>query len=205
MTPPSPASSWHRLLAEARAGSREAFGRLLDDIRPYLLVVARDELDAELRAKLGASDLVQDSLLLAHDRLGQFQGSSPEQFKGWLRQILLRRAANWRRHYLGTAMRHAGREVPLLDQPGPAGHGVAEPACPADTPGAAFVRREEREVVRRALGRLPEDYRRVLLLRTTERRPFEEVGRLLGRSADAARMLWGRAVEALQAELGDQP
>jgi RNA polymerase sigma factor (sigma-70 family) len=63
------------------------------------------------------------------------------------------------------------------------------------------VAREQAETVDAALGRLPEDYRRVIELRNREDRPFAEVGAILGRSADAARMLWFRAVERLQREL----
>ena len=61
-----------------------------------------------------------------------------------------------------------------------------------------------RELVR-ALERLPEDYRRVIILRYQEQLPFEEIGRLLQRSPDAARKLWARAVERLHEELDPPP
>jgi RNA polymerase sigma-70 factor (ECF subfamily) len=60
---------------------------------------------------------------------------------------------------------------------------------------------EKAEAVARALERLPEDYRRVITLRNQERREFEEIGRLMERSTDAARRLWSRAIERLQQEL----
>ncbi len=53
----------------------------------------------------------------------------------------------------------------------------------------------------RALGRLPEDYRRVMLLRYQKEMTFAEIGREMRRSADAARMLWTRALERLKQEL----
>jgi hypothetical protein len=43
-------------LAAARAGSREALGQALQACRGYLLLLAERELDADLRAKGGASD-----------------------------------------------------------------------------------------------------------------------------------------------------
>ena len=52
-----------------------------------------------------------------------------------------------------------------------------------------------------AIGRLPDDYRQVIALRYQEGLAFEEVGRRLGRSTDAARMLWARAVDRLKQEL----
>ncbi len=63
--------------------------------------------------------------------------------------------------------------------------------------------REEADRVDAALARLPEDHRRVIELRNREGRPFGEIGDILGRSADAARMLWFRAVERLQRELAE--
>ena len=59
----SPQSNTGRRLAEARAGSQEALGKLLESFRAYLLLIAQCELDAELRAKGGASDLVQQTFL----------------------------------------------------------------------------------------------------------------------------------------------
>ena len=57
----------------------------------------------------------------------------------------------------------------------------------------------------RALGRLPEDYREVLLLRYQGDLSFEEIGRRLGRSANAARKLWLRALHKLEQELEAPP
>src|SRR5262245_40328741 len=50
-------------LAMARAGEGEALGRVLDSCRGYLLMIARQELDAGLQAKGGASDLVQETFV----------------------------------------------------------------------------------------------------------------------------------------------
>jgi RNA polymerase sigma factor (sigma-70 family) len=65
--------------------------------------------------------------------------------------------------------------------------------------------RERAELVRRALDRLPEDYRWALLWRYQETLSFEEIGRLLQRSPNAARKLWARALVRLQQELEPPP
>jgi RNA polymerase sigma-70 factor (ECF subfamily) len=64
---------------------------------------------------------------------------------------------------------------------------------------------EQDEALQAALGRLPADYRQVITLRYHEQLSFEEIGRLLQRSPDAARKLWARAVERLQEELDPPP
>ena len=56
-----------------------------------------------------------------------------------------------------------------------------------------------------ALAQLPDDYRQVITLRHQEQRSFEEIGILLGRSSEAVRKLWSRAIERLKQELGAPP
>ena len=42
----------------------------------------------------------------------------------------------------------------------------------------------------------------MLILRNLEFLPFEEVGRRMGRSAGAVRMLWARALEKITQQMG---
>ncbi len=204
MRPVSSSASWLQRLRDARSGDTKAIGRLLEDFRPYLLHLARAELDIDLQAKLGGSDLVQDSLLDAHAHFHQFRGNQPDELRAWLRQILLNLLANWRQYFRDAEKRDVGREVPLGS---PAGSDAASNwlADESLSPSDNAIRNEEQQLVQQALGRLDEHYRQVIIWRSFERRPFEEIGRLLGRSADAARMLWGRAVEALQREVAAAP
>ena len=69
------------------------------------------------------------------------------------------------------------------------------------SPSGEAMAREQAEAIRRAVERLPDDYRRVIVLRYQEERGFEEIGDLLGLTANAARKLLLRAVERVQREL----
>src|SRR5215472_18934808 len=100
-------------LAAARAGSREALGQALEAFRGYLLLLAQEDLDPELRAKGGASDLVQDTFLEAQRDFGQFHGASVDELRAWLRRLLLNNMANFTRQYRERAKREVRREVPL--------------------------------------------------------------------------------------------
>jgi RNA polymerase sigma-70 factor (ECF subfamily) len=60
---------------------------------------------------------------------------------------------------------------------------------------------ERADAVRSAIARLPDDYQTVLRLRYDEDLPFDEVARQMGRTPNAVRKLWSRAVERLQQEL----
>ena len=189
-----PTDTLHRLEA-ARAGSPEALGQLLDGCRQYLLAVAGQQLPADVQGKVGPDDLVQETFLKAHRNFGRFHGRGEDELLAWLRQILRNTLANVLRRYRGTARREVGREVALgADAPGARGAGLASDTPP---PPDDLVAEEEAAALRRALGQLPEDYQQVIRWRNWERRPLEEIGRLLGRSPEAARKLWARAVDRL--------
>ncbi len=59
---------------------------------------------------------------------------------------------------------------------------------------SAIAADEESQRIVRLLEQLPEDYRQVVWLRNWEQMSFDEIGRKLGRSADAVRKLWYRAL-----------
>jgi RNA polymerase sigma-70 factor (ECF subfamily) len=196
--PDQNAADW---LFAARAGSVEALGQAFEACRGYLLLIAQRELDADLRAKGGASDLVQETFVEVQRDFKNFQGDSEAELLAWLRRLLLNNVGNFARHYQGTAKRRTSREVVF------GGDSSIVPcltlAAPQVTPSGEVVAQERADAVRKALERLPDDYRQVLVLRYQEDRTFAEIGELMGRSGNAIRKLWLRAVERIQQELGD--
>lgn len=192
-----------QLLLEARAGDAATLGRLLELYRRYLGLLARLQIGARLQGKVDASDLVQETFLAAHRNFPRFQGTSEAQFVRWLRQILATNLANLLRHYLGTRGRDVRleREVEadldrssiLLDQ------GLV---APQPSPSEQAVRRERAVLLADALGRLPEDYREVLVLRHLEGLTFPQVAARMERSLDSVEKLWMRALARLRQTMG---
>jgi RNA polymerase sigma-70 factor (ECF subfamily) len=195
------AAQW---LAAARAGSREALGQVLETFRAYLLLVADRELDPKLRAKGGASDLVQETFLEAQRDFGGFQGRTEAELLGWLRRMLLNNVGCFSRRYRDTGKRAVGREVGLAAD-GSTDTPLPEPAADAPSPSGQAMAQEQTVALRQVLERLPEDYRQVIVLRYLEGRSFEEIARLLNRSPGAARKLWARAMQHLRAEWKGAP
>jgi RNA polymerase sigma-70 factor (ECF subfamily) len=70
-----------------------------------------------------------------------------------------------------------------------------------NSPDGSAIRREEAATLNQVLDRLPPEYRRVLQLRYWSGMSFVDMAPQLGRSPDAARKLWYRALERLQSEL----
>src|SRR6516162_4284182 len=110
-------SEWSRrtsqLIRAARAGSSEALGRLLEGCRAYLLLAANRDLASDLRAKGGASDLVQDTFLEAQNDFPQFQGHTHQDLLHWLCGILRHNLADFRRRYRDRAARQINQELRL--------------------------------------------------------------------------------------------
>jgi RNA polymerase sigma-70 factor (ECF subfamily) len=184
------------LMSRSRQGCASALGELLEQCRDYLLFVANQEFDNDLRALVGPSDLVQETFVHAQQQFAAFRGTSESELIGWLRAILLSRELAAYRRYRTAAKRRVVRQS-LLHEPASADelarHAVADAPSPSSIAGLA----EETAILEQALRRLPADYERVVRLRYWEDLTFPQIGQQMGRSAEAARKLWFRAVELL--------
>ena len=163
-----------------------------------MLAIASRELDPDLMAKGGASDLVQETFLEAQC---DFRGSGVLHRRScaWLRQVLLHNVGAFTRRFRATSKRAVGLEVAI--DGGLSAAGTNEPKAASNlSPSGVAIEHEQSSALRRALERLPEEYRRVVCLRFDEDRSFEEIGELTGRSPNAARKVWARAMERLRLE-----
>jgi RNA polymerase sigma-70 factor (ECF subfamily) len=176
-----------------------ALGRRLEEYRGYLTILARTQLGRRLQGKVGASDVVQETFLHAVRDFVHFRGSSDQELAGWLRQILAARLADLVRRYRGTQGRDVRLEQSLqveLDQSSQVlDRGLV---APLSSPSQQAVRHEQATRLAQALERLPQDYREVLVLHHLEWCDFPEVARRMGRSVEAVKKLWARALARLR-------
>ena len=77
-----------RLVLQAQAGSREAFGALVKQFEPAVFATVM----SRLRHRAEAREATQDVFLQAMRKLHQLR--EPERFGGWLRQIAVRLSIN---------------------------------------------------------------------------------------------------------------
>ena len=191
-----------RLLEAARGGQDDAFGRLFETFRRHLLLVAHRELPHGLRGKLGPSDVVQETAVDAQRAFEGFRGSTAEECFAWLRSILRNNVVDAVRRYELSQKRASGREISLATEAGRRQGGLVE--LPHGLPDGSAIRHEDADVLARAMARLSGDHHAVLRLRYWEGLSFPEIGQRLGRSPDAVRKLWYRAVERLQEEMNSE-
>ena len=90
----------------------EAHGRVLEQFREYLRLLARLQFDPRQRGKLDPSDVVQQTLLEAYAKRRQFRGSTEGKWLACLRQALAHNLADALRAF-GQALRDVARERSL--------------------------------------------------------------------------------------------
>ena len=144
----------------------------------------------ETRAHHPAEDITEQVFLQAlrglpaFDDRGLDEGST---FRVWLFQICRNVIANERRR----DRRHPQAPLDLaLDLPA------------TDDPAAAVADRDEAVRAWQAIGGLPDDRRRVLVLRFVEEMSAREIGEVMGRSEGAVRVLIHRALRDVAGQLG---
>src|SRR6516164_6745661 len=104
------------LLEQAAAGDPKACERLLRRHRPKLVEFVGAHLDPLLRARLDASDVVQEAQMEVSRRLPDFLSRRPMPFRLWLRKTAYERLLMLRRQHVQAARRSVRREVQLPDR-----------------------------------------------------------------------------------------
>ncbi len=183
------------LLGRAREGSREALDLIFGRFAGKLLALIRLRMDRPLRARIESRDILQLTLLKAFERIAEFRGSETASLVGWLARIaeneIHDQAAFHRRQ-----RRDADCELPLDEALGDAGL-----AARVRSATSRLILDDEIRRLEQALEALDARYREIILLRRFEELSFTEIGRRLGKSPDAARMLFSRAMAALTVEM----
>jgi RNA polymerase sigma-70 factor, ECF subfamily len=178
------------LVRRLKAGEAEAFEEMVRTCGGRLLSVAR----RFLRDEEAARDVVQETFLSAFRAIQGFDGHS--QLSTWLHRI----AVNAALMRLRARQRRAEQSIePLLPRFAEDGH-HAEPVMSwTDCPEQALEQWQLRQVVRTAIGELPDSYRTVILMRDIEGLSTQEAADVLGISENALKLRLHRARQALAA------
>ena len=188
------------LLRQARMATLPR-GRLLELYRSYLRVLARTLIGQALRI-CGSTPptFLQETYLKAHREFAQFLGGGERELIGWLRRdpgalSPTRPSTTAPEAAICAAKSLCKRRS--TDRAWP-----CRRHCRLGMANGTPVRREEAVLLADALGVCPPDYRDVFILRNLEHMPVEQVAERMGRSVNAVRKLWTRAMLALAQERG---
>jgi RNA polymerase sigma-70 factor (ECF subfamily) len=186
------------LIARIRAGDEEAFGVLFDRYLATLRSYLRKTLPVRLQARVSTSDLLQEARMVAYARLSDFvEKGAGGSFRAWLMRIVELKLREAVRRHGTTAKRAAARELPRGDRPDSALFVATGPS-----PSQAAMSAETRRRVHEALQELAPDYRRVIELVRLEGYTLREAAEHMGRSREATKKLYGRAMLRLTEALG---
>ena len=189
------------LLQRARDGDRDAMNELFESCRAYVGFLARSHVESWIQAKVDSSDLIQQTLMEAHQGFPNFSGQTEGEWIAWLKQILKHNATDFVRRF-GAAKRRVTLEVAISNGNDSTYFRAApELSSGGESPSQVMVRREQEIEISEALATLPDAYQEVIVLRNIQRLPFDEIAERMERSRPATQMLWMRALKKLQAQL----
>ena len=182
------------LVRRVKAGDEAAARLLFERHLPALRAKARARLPSALKGKVAESDVIQDAWLAAFLDVGKFEDRGDGSFAKWLQKILRHKLLDEVRRHAGVGKRDVRREQRLATETP-----VADTGQPS--PSAEVVSIERAAALRAAIDDLPSDQATVLRLIHQEGLTQVEAGERMGRSADAVRKLYGRAIVRLGAQL----
>jgi RNA polymerase sigma-70 factor (ECF subfamily) len=198
-------SETQELLAGAGQGQPAAVNELLDRHREALRNMIQVRMDQKLARRVDASDVVQDVLLEASQRLADYIRDPRLPFGLWLRQMAQDRIIDLHRRHRVARRRSLDREQ---QRPGLAADKsslelMAQLRDSELTPAAASLRKELHERFIEAIDRMEDEDREILLMRHFEQLTNSQAADLLGLSQPAAGMRHLRALRRLRELLGE--
>lgn len=186
---------WTNLIRQAREGDDSALGLIVSRLRNYLLLVANAEMQPSIRSKFCGSDIIQQSMLEAHQAIGAFRGTTESELKAWLKKIVLSNLVDETRRYQKTRKRDTSREVPVDWHAQP----LAQPN--GQTASWMVSKNEFDQQLFIAIHELPARQRHVIEARHRDAMPYSKIAVELNITEDAARKLWTRGVNSLKRTL----
>lgn len=175
------------LAAQAAAGDRQAFQRIVDSNKQRMYSVAM----SVIREPGLAEDIVQESLIKAYRALPDFKGQS--RLSTWLHRIT----------YLSSidCLRRERRHLRLAGEPA-AGQQLAD-ASPAARSDASVQGQQLRKQIERALGKLSPFEKTVFTLRHMQNFKLSEIATVVDRSEGTVKNILFRAIRKMREQLQD--
>ena len=179
------------MVKQAVAGNTAAFSTLVrryeDTVFRFSFKVCRD--------KAKADETLQDTFINMYHSLGTFDGRS--KLSTWLYRIVTNNCLMKRRRRKIDELLESYDEPPVTDEGTLAHHVPRWDETPADV----LMNNELKELMDKAIQKLPKDYRVVFVLRDVEGQSNEETAKIVGISVEATKSRLRRARAFLRDQL----
>ena len=176
---------------------------LLENFRPYLMLLAQAHLDPRHQRRIDASDIVQQTMMEAHQHFEDYRGQSENELMGWLRKVLMHNIVDAVRA-MGRAKRDFRRERSIeaaVDD----SFSRAEQWLAADqsTPSQRLMKHERLVAMSAAIQSLPDDQREAVVLHHLQGKSLKELAAHFERSESAAASLLYRGIKAMRENMSE--
>jgi RNA polymerase sigma-70 factor (ECF subfamily) len=153
-------------------------------------------MDPRLQGRIDPSDLVQQTLLKAHEKQDQFRGKTDAERAAWLRTILANQMADALRKF----RRQQGNRERSIDEALEESSARLDAwlAAEQSAPGEKVVRQERLLEMAEAMAKLPEDQRTALELRHLQGLSVPAAAEHMGKSPSAVASLLYRGMKSLR-------
>lgn len=184
------------LIRQAQAGDAQAREELLAQLRPRLRGWVEHALSERFAGKIDVSDVTQETLLDVSQKIGQFFGTTQEEFLQWAREGVRRDVVDAIRR--ATAQRRSVDRERSMDDT----HGVGQPIrdrLPSHLSTASHkaMRNEAAVALHEAIRQLPEDQASAIRMVHIEGLSVAQAAEQLDRSKEAVTKLLQRGMMTL--------
>ena len=175
----------------------------LEKFRPYLLVLASSHIPPGHGRWLDASDVVQQTLMEAHQNRGQYNGRRDSEQASWLRKMLLNNVVDAIR--AATSRKRNVLLEKSLDRAVNDSFERAESWLAAEqtSPSQHAMREEQLLKMSQAITELPLDQRAAVILHHLQGFKLKEVAEHLGRTETAVAGLLSRGMKNLRRRISE--
>lgn len=168
------------LIERAKTGDKEAFVTLIQECEPLIWGILRSFSRIH---NIEADDLFSEVVMKAYEILPEFKGGTLE-FKSWLRKTTWGMSSNFKKKQV--IAREKEYELKEFSQ------------STTLSPQEKCAQKERQECVRRAIGRLPEHYRKPMHLKYIEGLKYEQIAEILKIPSGTVRSRLSRGCEKLE-------
>lgn len=183
------------LVYQAKEGDSEAISVLYRLYERRLKGAAKSKLGEQLRAKMETVDLVQSVWKDCLSDMKDFEYRDPESFFHWLLTKVLRKIQDKARFFSANKRDYA-KEKQLLTKDAMLNDGDS-PFSSDPTPSQAAMADEELDHLMSLLDHLTDSQRQTVVLRLRDKMNFVEIGKVIGKSPDSVRKIYGRALNRI--------
>jgi len=204
----SDSADTQHLVAKAAGGDTQALTELMERYQARLKRMVGLRMDGRLQGRVDASDVVQEAMIEASNRLEEYAADPPMGFYIWLRWLTGERLLNAHRHHLGTQKRDAAQEVSLYRRAMPEACSVSiaqQLLGQLTSPTQAVARAELQLIVQDVLNSMDPIDREILVLRNFEQMSTSETAEALGIKRSTASKRYIAALKRLKQALSAIP